>query len=172
MAGPKTLENYPLWIVLISNLVSVAIYFLGAFIIYQTGLIWLALYLCYIILLEIRLVKGHCVNCYYYGKTCAFGKGRISALFFRKGSPGYFLKGNLTWKDMIPDFLVTLIPLITGIVILIKDFDLLILISIISLIFLSSAGNGFVRGSLACKSCKQREISCPAERLFNKKNKK
>jgi hypothetical protein len=36
---------------------------------------------------------------------------------------------------------------------------------------LTFIGNGLVRGSLACKYCKQREIGCPAEQLFNKKKK-
>ncbi|MFH1684097.1 MAG: hypothetical protein ABIA67_04360 [Candidatus Margulisiibacteriota bacterium] len=28
---------------------------------------------------------------------------------------------------------------------------------------------GYLRGSLACKFCKQRELGCPAEQLFSKK---
>jgi len=36
------------------------------------------------------------------------------------------------------------------------------------LILLTSAGNSYIRGSLACKYCQQRELGCPAEKLFNK----
>lgn len=167
----KTFENYPCSTVLISNLVSFAIYIIGAYIIYQLGAIWLGLYLVYILALEIRLIKNHCVNCYYYGKSCAFGKGKLSAVFFKKGNPKAFLKNKITWKDIIPDFLVSIIPIIVGIVLLILNFDWMILLSIILLVILISAGNSFVRNSLACKFCKQKELGCPAEQLFRKKKK-
>ncbi len=164
-------EKYPFWIVLISNLVSIAIYAIGAYIIYQLGIIWLALYLIYILILEFRLMKKSCPNCYYYGKYCAFGRGKLSAIFFKRGDdPKRFSQHPLKWKDLFIDFMVSLIPIVVGVILLIIHFDILILLSIILLIVLSSVGNGFVRGSLACKYCKQRELGCPAEKLF-KKNK-
>ena len=73
----KTFENYPCWIIIISNLVSNAIYLIGAYIVYQVGIIWLLLYLLYIFGLEFRLMKKSCIHCYYYGKFCAFGKGKV-----------------------------------------------------------------------------------------------
>jgi hypothetical protein len=171
MGQPKTYENYPCWIMIISNLVSITTYLVGGFIIYQLGIIWLSLYLIYIFGLEIRLMKRSCVNCYYYGKYCAFGKGKISSLFFKKGDSKAFLKDKISWKDILPDFLVSIIPLIAGIVLLILKFNWLILLLVIILVILTSVGNGFVRGSLACKLCKQRELGCPAEQLFNRNKK-
>ena len=164
-------ENYPCWIILVSNLVSIAIYLIGAFIIYQLGTIGLLFYLVFIFGLEIRLMKRSCANCYYYGKYCAFGKGKISSLFFKRGNSHKFIKDKITWKDILPDFLVSIIPIIAGIVLLILNFNWLIISLIVLLIILTSAGNGFVRGSLACKFCKQREIGCPAEQLFNRAKK-
>jgi hypothetical protein len=35
---------------------------------------------------------------------------------------------------------------------------------------LACVGNGFIRVSLACKFCRQRELGFPAEQLFDKKN--
>lgn len=163
----KTFENYPFWIVAVSNFVSVAIYIIGAYIMYQLGLVWLLLYLCYILVLEFRLMK-HCANCYYYGKFCAFGKGKLCSLFFRKGQKS-FCSFKLSWKDLIPDLLVALIPLVVGIVLLIKSFSWLILVLLVVLAILTTTGNSFVRGSLACKFCKQRKLGCPAEQLFKKK---
>ncbi|MEA2076471.1 MAG: hypothetical protein U9O95_00445 [Candidatus Marinimicrobia bacterium] len=74
----------------------------------------------------------------------------------------------MTWKDMIPDLMVSLVPLITGIVLMIIKFDYVILIAVILLIFLSTLGNGAIRGNLICKYCKQKELGCPADKLFNK----
>jgi hypothetical protein len=168
MGQSRSFENYPYWILFISNVVSISTYFIGAFIIYQLGIIWLLPYLIYILVLEIRLMKKSCVNCYYYGKFYAFGKGKLSSFFLKKGETKEFLKDEITWKEILPDFLVSIIPIITGIILLILNFNWLILLLIIFLVILTSAGNGFVRGFLACKFCKQREIGCPAEQLFNK----
>jgi len=36
----------------------------------------------------------------------------------------------------------------------------------VALVMLSFVGNAVIRGSFACKYCRQREIGCPASRLF------
>jgi hypothetical protein len=120
---------------------------------------------------EFRLIKRHCTNCYYYGKACAFGQGKISSIFFKKGDVKKFCKKQMTWKDILPDFLVSLIPILVAIVLLIIRFNWTILILVILLFLLTFIGNGLIRGSLACKYCKQRKLGCPAEQLFNKKKK-
>lgn len=163
----KTYENYPIRIVILSNLVSFLIYILGFIIIFKIGWIYSIIYLSYIFALELRLIKNHCTSCYYWGKTCGFAKGRISSVFFKKADISDFCSNKFTWKDMIPDLLVVLIPLIGGIVLLIINLDLFLLFALILLIALTTAGNQFIRGSLTCKFCKQREIGCPAEKLFN-----
>jgi len=71
-------------------------------------------------------------------------------------------------EGILPDLLVFLIPLIIGIALLIMSFDWLILVLVVALAVLSSLGNGYIRGSFACKYCRQREIGCPVEQLFNK----
>jgi hypothetical protein len=74
----------------------------------------------------------------------------------------------MSWKDMIPDLLVSLVPLIIGIVLMIIKFDFILLFASVILIVLTTSGNGFIRGNLTCKYCKQRELGCPAEKLFSK----
>jgi len=171
MADDKCYENYPFWFVLLSNFLQLAIYVIGAVIIQSWSWVALAFFIAYILCLEIRLLKGHCVDCYYYGKFCAFGKGRLSALFFKRGDPKNFVKNKITWKDILPDFMVSIIPLVVGIVFLVKGFDRVMLALVVSSFLLTFIGTGLVRGSLACKHCKQRIIGCPAERLFSKKPK-
>ncbi|MBN2421722.1 hypothetical protein JXB41_00725 [Candidatus Woesearchaeota archaeon] len=171
MKKQKIYDNYPFWIVFLSNLVSVLIYLISAYIIYKTGILWLIIYLMYILFLEIRLLKHACVNCYYFGKSCAFGKGRISCILFRKGTAEEFIHKKITWKDLIPEMMVFIIPCITAIVLLILNFNWLILILLILLFLLNFSGNALIRGNLACRHCKQREIGCPAEQLFSKKKK-
>ncbi len=172
MQEPGCYENYPSMIVIGSNLLSFLIYVIGAFILYRFSLIWVICYVLFILLLEFRLLSGHCVDCYYYGKTCAFGKGRLSSRFFSRGQPERFNLMKITWKDIVPDFLGFIVPVLAGILLLILEFSLTILILIIALFVLGFFGNALVRGKLACRYCKQREIGCPAEQLFDKtKNK-
>jgi hypothetical protein len=164
----KRYENYPIWIVILSNLVLLAIYGLGFLIIFRLGLVFSFLYLLYVLLLEYMVIKNHCTNCFYWGKTCGFGKGKLSSLFFKKGDNSKFCIKDMTWKDMIPDILVSLIPLIIGIILLIIKFDIILLAELLFLILLTTTGNGFIRGRLTCKYCKQKELACPADLLFNK----
>lgn len=168
MESTKSFDNYPVWMVLVSNSVSLVLYLSGLYIMSEIGLWASGLYLLYILIMEYRLLRYHCVNCYYYGKTCGFGQGRLSALFFKKGDPAAFCSGKMEWKDMIPDILVSLIPFITGIILLILDFNIILLAVLLLLVFLTTSGNAFVRGKLVCRFCRQREHGCPAEELFKK----
>lgn len=169
METSKAYENYPFQTVLLSNLVSFAIYVSGFIILINISFTIAILYALYILALEFRLLRYHCTNCYYWGKTCGFGQGRLSALLFRKGNPLVFCKKTFGWKDMVPDLLVSLIPFISGIILLFMRFNWIVFIALVVILFVTTAGNGYIRGSLTCKYCKQREIGCPAELLFNKK---
>jgi len=167
MQEPRCHETYPSLIVVASNLVSLLIYGFGAYILYRFSLIWVIAYVLFILLLEFRLLSRHCVDCYYYGKTCAFGKGRLSSLFFPKGQTEQFNQKKITWKDIVPDFFVFIFPVLAGILLLIQEFTWIILSLIMGLLLLGFFGNALVRGQLACRYCKQREIGCPAEKLFD-----
>jgi hypothetical protein len=69
---------------------------------------------------------------------------------------------------MIPEMLVSLIPVITGIVLLFIHFSLILLMAIMLLILLTTVGNSLIRGRLTCIYCKQKDLGCPAHQLFNK----
>ena len=169
MKKSRTYEKYPYWIILISSFVSIATYLLGALIIRRFGFSLLVIYLLYILLLEARLLKEGCVDCYYYGKQCAFGRGKLSCFFFKKGNPKKFVSRQITWKQIIPDFMVSVVPIILGVSLLITDFEIFLLLQVVLLVLFAFVGSAFVRSSLACKHCRQREIGCPAEQLFKAK---
>jgi hypothetical protein len=169
MRETKGYESFPIRIVILCNLVAIPIYAIGAYILAGFGA-WLSiLYLLYCFWMEIRLLKGSCVDCYYYGQVCGFGKGKLCSLLFKKGDPQKFAEKKVSWLQMLPDLMVFILPLVGGIVLLVRDFAWLLLLMLAILVMLSSGGNAVARGSFACKFCKQREIGCPAEKLFEQR---
>lgn len=166
----RTYERFPIQIVLPSILVSLSIYIIGAYILKGLGIWFFVVYILYCLWIEFRLLKHSCVNCYYYGEYCGLGRGKLCSLLFKKGDPERFADKQISWTDLAPDFMVPILPVIGAIVLLIMDFSWLILLLLIVLIVLWFGGNAIIRGSFACKYCKQRETGCPAEQLFNKES--
>ncbi len=161
-------ERFPRWSPLVSNLPSILVAGIGAFLLARLY-IWLFLpYLAFLAWSEARVLRHSCVDCAYYGGGCAFGKGRLCALLFKKGDPERFAKATARWTDLVPDFLAFLGPLGVGIALLVWDFSWLVLGLVLLLGLVSSVGNGVVRGSFACRHCRQRAIGCPAARLFDR----
>ena len=165
----KTYENYPAGIVLLSNTVALFIYGIGAYIVGGLGVPFAALYLLYCAWVEVMVLKSSCVSCYYYGKVCGFGKGKLSAMLFKKGEPRHFIERVVSWSDIMPDMLVLIIPLFVGIALAVKEFSWMKMILLAVLVLLSLGGNAVVRGSFVCKYCKQQAIGCSAEKMFNAK---
>jgi hypothetical protein len=159
-------DHYPAWIVFVCNLLSFAIYALGALIVAGLGLWTMVAYLGFCIWMEIRLLRNSCANCAYYGHRCGTGRGGLAKLLFRRGDPAVFAARSVTWSEMIPDMLVLVIPLITGVYLSVRTFSWWRLLAVAAIIALSTAGNATVRGNLLCSHCRQREIGCPASRLF------
>ena len=172
MIKTKSYENFPLWIPFIAILVSFISYSIGAVILSGFGIIFSILYLFYCLGAELLVIIRSCKDCWYYGKICGLGKGKIAPLFVKKGDTKKFAERDISLVHMIPDFLVVIFPLIGGIILLILDFSISILIMMIVLIILFFGGTSFIRGSFACKYCKQKEIGCPADKIFNKKKEK
>jgi hypothetical protein len=160
-------EKYPPLSVLASNLATFSIYLLGAILLSDIGWPVVAIYLLYCLWLEYRVLKNSCVNCYYYGKLCFSGKGLLSSIFFKKGDPKNFLCRKLTWLDILPDFLVSLVPFLAGVVMSFLAFSWLRLGLMFLLLIIGFPVTGYIRGNLACKYCKQRELGCPAAELFS-----
>ena len=168
MVKPKSYENFPIWIPLIAVILSLIGYILGAYVLSTFGLLIVIIYLIYCIFIELLVIFRSCKDCYYFGKICGLGKGRVAPFFTKKGKPSRFINKKISWYDLIPDFLVGVIPIIGGIILLIYDFSYLILGLVIVLVIIFFVGAGFIRGSFVCKYCKQKELGCPAQDIFNK----
>ena len=161
-------DEFPLSSVLFCIAVNISIYIVGAYLIAPLGKIFVALYLLYCLWMEIRVLIMSCRACFYYGRLCAFGRGKICSLLFKKGSPEGFKMKKITWINLVPDFLVSLIPLVIGGFYLIQSFTWLRLSLIVVLVIIAFPVTGFVRRSISCKFCRQKEMGCPAVQLFAK----
>jgi hypothetical protein len=161
-------DEFPLSLVLFCIVVNISIYMVAVYLIAPLGNIFIALYLLYCLWMETRVLIMSCRDCYYYGKLCAFGRGKICSLLIKKGSPERFKRKKITWINLVPDFLVSLIPLLIGGFYLVQSFTWLRLFCILVLVMLAFPVTGFVRGSISCKYCRQKEIGCLAVQLFTK----
>ena len=170
MKNSKIYDSYPLWIIIHANILILAVYVAGAYIMFRLSMITGILYVAYFVLLERHFFKEGCIHCCYYGNLCAFGKGVIAAIFFKRGDPQKFSEREIGFKDFIPQILVVLIPLIVGIALLIsRGFDLLILIAMIYPVLSWFLVNPILYGKYACPHCKQGSICCPALIFFTKR---
>lgn len=168
MTNANSCDSYPLWIPLLSVLLSLTIYALGALLLSGFGLIVVLFYLLFCLWSEYRVISGSCRYCYYYGKLCGVGKGIIAPLFGKKGDPRMFAARDIGWKDLIPDLLLFLLPALGGIIELFLHFNYPTLALLIAILILALPGTGFMRSTLLCPNCKQCELGCPAQKLFGK----
>jgi hypothetical protein len=170
---PVIYDKYPIWVVLIVNILQLLVYAAGAYIMFVLHWITGILFIIYAILMEFSVYKEGCRYCCYYGGGCAFGKGAIAKIFYKKGNPKKFCERELKWKDFVPQILVVAIPVMVGIALLIsRGFNWLILIAMIYPVFSWFALNPIIYGRLACIHCKQGSKCCPALDFFSKKEAK
>ena len=84
------LEEYPISQVLISNFLILLWIGIGAYSAYLLlpllGYIYALLFLFLIYFLLRKLV---CVNCFYYGRICSMGWGKLSSFLFSRGQGSY-----------------------------------------------------------------------------------
>lgn len=112
-----------------------------------------------LVMVFIVLRKLICTNCYYYNKWCCFGWGKLSALLFQKGDINKFT-GSIGIKFAPAVYgLLVLVPLIAGIISIIKSSSAAKL-TVLLLLFLISFYNGAVRRKSVCAECKMKLI-CP-----------
>lgn len=117
----RPFESYPVWIVLVSQAVSLTMYGLGTLVLSGFGLAAALVYLGYCVFVEVSVLRGSCRHCYYYGRLCSFGRGKLCSLLFKPGDAHRFLDREPSLRDILPDLLVPAIPVVGGIVLLVRD---------------------------------------------------
>jgi hypothetical protein len=171
----KLFESYPLWMTFVYYLVSLLIYLPGLYLTYLILPVFAILFFFYIMYLEIQVLREGCRRCYYYGKRCVCGKGKIAKVFMKKDTKVKFNEKEVTGKSMIPSMLPPFFALIAGIYLTYMswpNFSFIIVgLAIIPLI-VTFLGNPILYGKIACLHCKQGKLGCPACDFFMKMEKK
>ena len=154
------LEEYPPAQAIFGNVVMIIWIALGAiacwFFFPLLGFIYLIFALVMVFVVLRKLV---CPNCYYHGKCCHIGWGKLSSLLFKKGNIEDFPNSIGLKSAPLTYGLLTLIPLILVIISIFQEFlisKVIILVILLAISFYS----GTVGRKKACVVCKMRLI-CP-----------
>ncbi len=151
-------ERYSLLTVIVENTLILTWILTGGYLCKTLFPIIGLIYLIYgfsMVLVVMRILV--CRNCYYYGKLCHTGWGKLSSLYCKQGEITRFGCGFS--GKIIPIFYasMTFIPLIMGIISIAMKFsifNLIILLIFFATAFLSS----FSIRKKACVKCKMKEI--------------
>jgi len=162
------LEQHPLGRIIIGNLAMLLWFALGALACWYfypiLGLVYLIVA---IVLVYVVLRKLVCANCYYYGKWCSLGWGKLSALMFKKGNLEKFPTSIGLKLAPATYGLLMIVPLILLIVSIIQGFSWNKIIVLILLLLVSLYSGGVGR-RVACSQCKMNVI-CPGSAIKKKK---
>jgi hypothetical protein len=154
------LESFPLPRIIFSNVLMLVWIGLGTiacwFVYPLVAWIYLAAAL---IMIFVVLRKLVCTNCYYHGKQCALGWGKVSALFFNPGSIDQFSTCAGIKAAPITYGLLTLIPLVLCIIALVQEVTVL-KVAVLVLLLALAVYSGVINRKVACTNCKMRLI-CP-----------
>lgn len=111
-----------------------------------------------LVMIVFVLRKLLCTNCYYYGKWCHVGWGKLAALFFKKGDINKFNTGIGQTLAPATYGLLAIIPIIAIIASVIQEFSAL-KIGIFLGILLVSGYSGAISRKKSCSMCKMK-LNC------------
>jgi hypothetical protein len=167
----EKLENYPFKIICVSATLTIISYFLGTLVFYVINPFLALVFLLLAISTIVVSMKLRCTHCYYFGKYCNFGLGKLTAKFFNKGDPDEFSSSNKVVPTAILSFGTMILPVIAGIGLIILDFSLVTLSLLLIYIVFGILPNFFVRGNF-CDKCVQGQLGCPTYKQMMKGNEK
>ena len=152
------LEEYPIRYVVTGNLAIALWIGLGTFISWTFHPIAGWLYLIFAVVMVVFVLrKLLCTNCYYYGKRCSMGWGKVSAWLFKKGRIKHFNKGSSQSFGIATYNILTIVPVILIIVSMVLDFEI-IKVAALALFLTAYFWKGKVVYKKACSQCKMRFV--------------
>ncbi len=158
--------DYPFYTPFLRTILNIFVFLIGSYIIFsEFGLLAYAAYLAYCLIAFFYLMSNRCARCYYHGKLCSTGIGKVAGIY-KKDTVNKFVKGQ--WQNIFL-FLVPFIPFVTLIVLIILKFTwhrlflLLLLFGVVSLTLLEHL-------TLGCTHCYEGH-HCITHYVVNRKGK-
>jgi hypothetical protein len=112
-----------------------------------------------LVLVGIVLRRLVCVNCYYYGRRCGTGWGKLAALFFKQGEMEKFSESIGVRIAPAVYGLLSLVPVVLVIIALVRDFTIPGLVVLVALL-LVTVYSAFLSRRKGCSTCKMKLV-CP-----------
>lgn len=164
MGTPTWCESYPSNIVIVSNLLGVLSYAFGASILWLLSPPVAIAYIGLVVFTFILSMRFRCRFCYYYGKRCFSGMGRLAALLLAKGKAEDFGRSRNVAPAAVASFAVMLLPLAGAVAVGLSGLSRLLLALVIIYVMVAIVPGFYVRANMYCKDCRQGQMGCPAYR--------
>lgn len=151
-------ENYPKHIIIIRWIILLSAFALGIYVLHEIHEILAIIYILYsVIALTLILPLSRCVSCFYYGKFCNTGWGKIAAYLFRKGDESKYVDH---YNYTIFLHLLWLVPLLAASLQLVRERDVFVAVILVAYLFILFVEKIILK-KICCKRCHLREF-CPA----------
>jgi len=151
-------KDYPWYIILLRWVFTSIIFALGIYISYHLNQMLSLVYVIYCVFgLTLVLPLSRCIYCYYHGRWCNTGWGKIAGYLFNKGDEEKYL-GKFPFSILLYPF--WLLPLLVGALQVLRQRNLVSLALFLGyglLLFLEKV----ILKLVACQNCRQRTF-CPA----------
>jgi hypothetical protein len=108
-----------------------------------------------VVVVQVLLKKHNCSGCYYYGKTCHLGWGRLSAMLFARDSGDPKTGTRLTLFYVVAPPLFLLLGILVGVLEKVRPLHWILLAAYVAVNALA-----FALRPKGCRLCAMREV-CP-----------
>ncbi len=151
-------EDFPKSIIIIRWIILLFAFALGVYVLLRLHYMLAIVYIVYsMIALTLILPLSRCVNCFYHGRFCNTGWGKIAAYLFRKGDESKYVD---RYDYAIFLHLLWLIPLLAAALKAVRRRNILAL-AIFAAYLLTLFVEKIILKKLCCRRCHQRDF-CPA----------
>jgi len=155
---PEGKESFPIWWIVLENIGFILNWGIGFILLwpfkYHNISIVSWFYLIIIIIVQILLKKHNCSGCYYYGKWCHLGWGKLASLLFKQDSGNLKIGTRLSLSYILQLPVILIAALMASFV---YGFNLLNIILLIIFVILNVL-QGAVLRKKCCAVCKARFI--------------
>lgn len=160
-------DTYPKHVIIIRWIILISAFALGIYILSDIKDFLGVVYVIYsLVALTLILPLSRCVSCFYHGKLCNTGWGKVAAYLFPKNmnrvvyTKGVESKYIEHYNYAILIHLLWLVPLLGSLFQVLRKRAMIVLILFLVYLFILLLEK-IVLKKLACKRCHQREF-CPA----------